>query len=249
MIPNLYIGNGCFTKHPFLNGCLEFQVGEFDETWIRDRFSSGCFLLFLVVLLCFPMVFFPVLPVLPVVWHTYLLRSPPLKGKVDSHKGMSKTASKCLKSWNSRKPSESGHPLLAMEVFRLDSVTTPEVFFDVNANDGGMPEDDLTASYWVKRFGRFGVFLMPEGCWGCWKGTIFPWPFSFDLVSFNNKCEVILVVTGISVNDVTRNFFPPIVCWKKLVQHSESGKECQERRIKQTTSTGFWMFECWIIIC
>ena len=26
MIPNLYIGNGCFTKHPFLNGCLGFQV-------------------------------------------------------------------------------------------------------------------------------------------------------------------------------------------------------------------------------
>ncbi len=28
MIPNLYIGNGCFTKHPFLNGCLGFQVVE-----------------------------------------------------------------------------------------------------------------------------------------------------------------------------------------------------------------------------
>ena len=26
MIPNLYIGNGCFTKHPFINGCLGFQV-------------------------------------------------------------------------------------------------------------------------------------------------------------------------------------------------------------------------------
>ncbi len=26
MIPNLYIGNGCFTKHPFLNGCLGLQV-------------------------------------------------------------------------------------------------------------------------------------------------------------------------------------------------------------------------------
>ena len=25
LIPNLYIGNGCFTKHPFINGCLEFQ--------------------------------------------------------------------------------------------------------------------------------------------------------------------------------------------------------------------------------
>ena len=26
MVPNLYIGNGCFTKHLFINGCLEFQV-------------------------------------------------------------------------------------------------------------------------------------------------------------------------------------------------------------------------------
>ena len=26
MIPNLYIGNGCFTKQPFINGCLGFQV-------------------------------------------------------------------------------------------------------------------------------------------------------------------------------------------------------------------------------
>ncbi len=26
MIPNLYIGNGCFTNHPFLNGCLGFQA-------------------------------------------------------------------------------------------------------------------------------------------------------------------------------------------------------------------------------
>ena len=25
MIPNLYIVNGCFTKHLFINGCLEFQ--------------------------------------------------------------------------------------------------------------------------------------------------------------------------------------------------------------------------------
>ena len=22
----LYLGNGCITKHPFINGCLEFQV-------------------------------------------------------------------------------------------------------------------------------------------------------------------------------------------------------------------------------
>ena len=26
MIPNLYIENGCFTKHPFINGCLGYQV-------------------------------------------------------------------------------------------------------------------------------------------------------------------------------------------------------------------------------
>jgi len=26
MIPNLYVENGCFTKHPFINGCLGFQV-------------------------------------------------------------------------------------------------------------------------------------------------------------------------------------------------------------------------------
>ncbi len=25
MIPNLYLGNGCFTKHPFKTGCLEYQ--------------------------------------------------------------------------------------------------------------------------------------------------------------------------------------------------------------------------------
>ena len=26
MIPNLYIGNGCFTKHPLKTGCLGFQA-------------------------------------------------------------------------------------------------------------------------------------------------------------------------------------------------------------------------------
>ena len=26
MIPNLYLGNGCLTKHSFNNSCLEFQV-------------------------------------------------------------------------------------------------------------------------------------------------------------------------------------------------------------------------------
>ena len=30
MIPNVYIENGCFTKHPFINGCLGFQV------WVKD---------------------------------------------------------------------------------------------------------------------------------------------------------------------------------------------------------------------
>ena len=29
MIPNLYIGNGCFTKHPIKNCCLEYQVNTF----------------------------------------------------------------------------------------------------------------------------------------------------------------------------------------------------------------------------
>ena len=28
MISNLYIGNGCFTKHLFINGCLGFQVAR-----------------------------------------------------------------------------------------------------------------------------------------------------------------------------------------------------------------------------
>ena len=26
MIQNLYLGNGCFTKHPFKSGCLGFEV-------------------------------------------------------------------------------------------------------------------------------------------------------------------------------------------------------------------------------
>ena len=30
MIPNLYIGKGCFTKHLFKNGCLGFQVSTMD---------------------------------------------------------------------------------------------------------------------------------------------------------------------------------------------------------------------------
>ena len=31
MIPNLYIGNGCFTKHLFINGCLGFQVFMYSQ--------------------------------------------------------------------------------------------------------------------------------------------------------------------------------------------------------------------------
>ena len=34
MIPNLYLGNGCFTKHPSKNGCLGFQV----EHYISSNF-------------------------------------------------------------------------------------------------------------------------------------------------------------------------------------------------------------------
>ena len=50
MIPNLYIGNGCFTKHLFINGCLGFQASDvefllLDETtgkkvgkrWEKDQ--------------------------------------------------------------------------------------------------------------------------------------------------------------------------------------------------------------------
>ena len=36
MIQNLYIGNGCFTKHPFKTGCLGFQVdvsNHFNHSW------------------------------------------------------------------------------------------------------------------------------------------------------------------------------------------------------------------------
>ena len=38
MIPNLYLGNGCFTKHPFKSGCLGFQVGlSFSNTsWFNN---------------------------------------------------------------------------------------------------------------------------------------------------------------------------------------------------------------------
>ena len=35
MIPNLYLGNGCFTKHPFKANCLEFQE-EIIQAWIMN---------------------------------------------------------------------------------------------------------------------------------------------------------------------------------------------------------------------
>ena len=37
MIPNLYIESGCFTKHPFINGCLGFQAMK--NTCQRDNSS------------------------------------------------------------------------------------------------------------------------------------------------------------------------------------------------------------------
>ena len=40
MIPNLYIGNGCFTKHLFINGCLGFQVVNL-EFWSLGGWSPG----------------------------------------------------------------------------------------------------------------------------------------------------------------------------------------------------------------
>ena len=41
MIPNLYIGNGCFTKHPFFNGCLGFQVYGIFWVWPPSQDASG----------------------------------------------------------------------------------------------------------------------------------------------------------------------------------------------------------------
>ena len=35
MIPNLYLGNGCFNKHQFINGCLEFQDSRYIQTCQR----------------------------------------------------------------------------------------------------------------------------------------------------------------------------------------------------------------------
>ena len=49
MIQNLYMGNGCFTKHPFINACLEFQVifisylRNWSKLMIESYFSNGWF--------------------------------------------------------------------------------------------------------------------------------------------------------------------------------------------------------------
>ena len=42
MIPNLYIENGCFTKHPFINGCLGFQG---NKMWFQKSRELIFFLL------------------------------------------------------------------------------------------------------------------------------------------------------------------------------------------------------------
>jgi len=46
MIPNLYLGNGCFTKHPFKRGCLGFQVQIkqvlFASTQVTQINPSNC---------------------------------------------------------------------------------------------------------------------------------------------------------------------------------------------------------------
>ena len=52
MIPNLYIENGCFTKHPFINGCLGFQVVKRQKSHpnhvsaniIKQKTGWGCHL-------------------------------------------------------------------------------------------------------------------------------------------------------------------------------------------------------------
>ena len=43
MIPNLYIGNGCFTKHPFLNGCQRgsrYMIKIISNLWFLFTFSG-----------------------------------------------------------------------------------------------------------------------------------------------------------------------------------------------------------------
>ena len=41
MIPNLYIENGCFTKHPFINGCLGFQDNIILNILLEHQSSLG----------------------------------------------------------------------------------------------------------------------------------------------------------------------------------------------------------------
>ena len=41
MIPNLYLGNGCFTKHPLKIGCLRFQVYIYILTYSSFMGSSS----------------------------------------------------------------------------------------------------------------------------------------------------------------------------------------------------------------
>ncbi len=40
MIPNLYLGNGCFAKHPFKANCLEFQE-EIIQAWTHVFYFLG----------------------------------------------------------------------------------------------------------------------------------------------------------------------------------------------------------------
>ena len=41
MILNLYIGNGCFTKRPFLTGCLGYQGGMLNFQGVNLCFSGS----------------------------------------------------------------------------------------------------------------------------------------------------------------------------------------------------------------
>ena len=42
MIQNLYMGNGCLTKHPLKTGCLEFQVYVFFPQLFAQKFWTWC---------------------------------------------------------------------------------------------------------------------------------------------------------------------------------------------------------------
>ena len=47
MIPNHYIKNGCFTKHPLKNGCLGYRVCEnlWPSSWSRHHEISEAYLI------------------------------------------------------------------------------------------------------------------------------------------------------------------------------------------------------------